>query len=245
MELIYLATFLVVFTAAILSGIAHGGGGYITAPYWLISGMTPAQGATTGDFMGIGMGVSSLIAFRKTDHFPRNKKLTVALTVFTVFSSVIGALILTHVDTGSFKMILAIITLLSIPTLFIDRSKIILSRRYRNLGIGLLLCLLFISSIITSSAFTIFIAVGLSQLFSLSILQSTALRRLIALVQSLVIFPILAFQGNFLPFHALAALLGGSLGSYIGTRIAIKKGEKFAKYALAIGAFIGAIALLI
>lgn len=41
------------------------------------------------------------------------------------------------------------------------------------------------------------------------------------------------------------ALLGGTLGSYIGTKFAIKKGEKFAKYALAIGALIGAITLLV
>jgi uncharacterized membrane protein YfcA len=245
MELIYLATFLVAFISSILSGVAGGGGGYLMAPYWLLSGMTPAQGATTGGFMAIGMGTSSLAAFRKTDHFPRNKKLSIALTVITIIASIIGALTLTHIETSSFKTTLAIITILSIPMLFIDRSKIKLNRRYRNIGIVILILLLLVSSIITSSAFSILIAIGLSQLFNLSILQSTALRRLIGLVQSGVIFTILASQGNFLVFHAVAAIIGGSLGSYIGTRFAIKKGENFAKYALAVGALIGAVALLI
>ena len=215
------------------------------APYWLIAGMTPAQGATTGGFMAIGMGASSLAAFRKTDYFPRNKNLSIALTVITVIASIIGALTLTHIETSSFKTILAVITILSIPMLFIDRSKIKLNKRYRNIGIAMLILLLLVSSIITSSAFSILIAIGLSQLFNLSILQSTALRRLVGLVQSGVIFAILALQGNFLLLHALAAIVGGSIGSYLGTRFAIKKGEKFAKYALAIGAFIGAIALTI
>jgi uncharacterized membrane protein YfcA len=96
-----------------------------------------------------------------------------------------------------------------------------------------------------SSAFSILIAIGLSQLFNLTILQSTALRRLMALMQSGVIFAILAWQGNFLMFHGIAAILGGSIGSYVGTRFAIKKGESFAKYALATGALAGALALLI
>lgn len=245
MELIYLATFLVALISSILSGIAGGGGGYLMAPYWLIAGMTPAQGAATGGFMAVGMGASSLAAFRKTDHFPRNKKLSMALTVITVIASIVGALTLTHIETSSFKAILAIITILSIPMLFLDRSKVKPSKRYRNIGIAMLLLLLFLSSIITSSAFSILIAVGLSQLFSLSLLQSTALRRLIGLVQSSVIFVILALQGNFLLFHAIAAIMGGSLGSYLGTKFAIKKGENFAKYALAAGALIGGIALLI
>lgn len=245
MDFIYLATFLVAFTSSILSGIAGGGGGYLMAPYWLIAGMTPAQGATTGGFMAIGMGASSLAAFHKTDHFPRNKRLSTVLTIITVVASIIGALTLTHIQTSSFKTILAVITVLSIPMLFIDRSRIKLNKRYRNIGIAILILLLLVSSIITSSAFSILIAIGLSQLFNLSILQSTALRRLIGLVQSGVIFTILAPQGNLLVFHAIAAIIGGSIGSYLGTRLAIKKGESFAKYALAVGALIGAIALLI
>ena len=64
MELTYIVTSLVAFTSSILSGIAGGGGGFIVAPYWLLIGMTPVQGATTGAFMAIGMGTSSLAAFR-------------------------------------------------------------------------------------------------------------------------------------------------------------------------------------
>jgi uncharacterized membrane protein YfcA len=245
MEFIYVATFFVALISSILSGIAGGGGGYLMAPYWLLSGMTPAQGATTGGFMAIGMGVSSLAAFRKTDHFPRNKKLSIVLTFITVITSIIGAITLTHIEISSFKTILAIITLLSIPMLFIDRRNIKLTKRHRNIGIALLVLLLLVSSIIASSAFSILIAIGLSQLFNLSILQSTALRRLIGLVQSVVIFVILALQGNLLLIHAVAAIVGGSAGSYLGTKFAIKKGENFAMYALAAGAVIGAVTLLV
>ncbi len=244
MEIIYLATFSVALISSTLSGLAGGGGGYLMAPYWLIAGMTPAQGATTGGFMAIGMGASSLAAFRKTDHLPRNKKLNIVLTIITAVASIIGALTLTQMDTSAFKTILAIITILSIPMLFIDTQDVKLSKKHRNIGIVLLVVLLLVSSIITSSAFSILITIGLTQLFNLSTLQSTALRRLIGTVQSAIIFAVLAPQGNFLLIHASVAIIGGSIGSYLGTKFAIKKGENFAKYALAVGALIGAIALL-
>lgn len=59
-----------------------------------------------------------------------------------------------------------------------------------------------------------------------------------------MVFAILALQGNLLVIHAIAAIVGGGSGSYLGTRLAIKKGEDFAKYALAVCATIGAVALL-
>ncbi len=242
MELI--TTFFVTLAACFLSGIAGGGAGYIMAPYWLIIGMNPAQSATTGGFAATGMGISSLWAFRQADHYPKDKKLTIWLTIITIITSTLGALVLTRIDTDSFKNILAIITLLSIPLLFIDRRKIKLSKGHQRIGIVLLILLFFANSVITSSAFSVLIAVGLSQLFNLTIIETTALRRLIGLAQSTIIFSILAWQGNFIVFHSIAGILGASLGCYIGTRFAIKKGEEFAKYALAVGALVGAVVLI-
>lgn len=245
MELIYFATFVVAFLSSILSGIAGGGGGFIMAPYWLLSGMTPAQGATTGAFMALGMGGSSLAAFRGTGHMPHNKKFTIALVIMTLLTSAIGPFFLQRISVDVFKPILAILTIVSLPLLFISRKDIHISRRNKILGMGLLGVLLLASSFITSSAFSIFIAIVLSQVFRLSVLQSTALRRIIGLIQSAVIFGILLSLGNFLWPHAVAGIIGGSLGSYIGTKLAIKKGEKFAKYALTFGAIISSLALLL
>ena len=245
MELIYFATFVVAFISSILSGIAGGGGGFIMAPYWLLSGMTPAQGATTGAFMALGMGGSSLAAFHGSGHMPRNKKLTITLLIMTLVTSAVGPVFLQHITVDIFKPILAVLTILSLPLLFINRKDIHISRRNQIIGMILLAILLLASSFIASSAFSIFIAIVLSQIFRLSTLQSTALRRLIGIIQSAIIFGILVFLGNFLWPHALAGIIGGSLGSYIGTKLAIKKGEKFAKYALAFGAVVSSLALFL
>lgn len=195
--------------------------------------------------MALGMGGSSLAAFRGTDHMPRDKKLTISLLIITLLASAIGPFFLQYISVNAFKPILAILIIASLPLLFISRKSIHISRQNKIIGMAVLGILLLASSFITSSAFSIFIAVVLSQAFRFTMLQSTALRRIIGLVQSAVIFVVLVSLGNFLWPHALAGIIGGSLGSYIGTKFAIKKGEAFAKYTLALGAVVSSLALFL
>lgn len=208
------------------------------APYWLISGMTPAQGATTGAFMAIGMSGSSIAAFKGTDHMPKDKKLILTLLILTLVSSAIGPFFLEHINTVTFKPILAILTLLSLPMLFIKRENIHIQKRDKAVGIVIMGSLLLASSFITSSAFSILIAITLTRQLNLTILQGTAMRRLMGIIQSVVIFIVLASFGNFIWQHAVAGILGGIVGSNFGTKFAIKRGEKFAKYALCAGAIV-------
>lgn len=246
MELIYIATFFVALLSSLLSGAAGGGGGFIMAPYWLIAGLTPAQGAATGAFMALGMGGSSLAAFKGSGYMPaKSKRFIYAVLFITLAASAIGPFFLNTIQTETFKPILAIFTLVSLPILFFNRKNKVFSRRNQIIGFVLLTLLLLASSFVTSSLFSILIAIVLSQLFDMSILQGTVIRRLIGIIQSLVIFGILISLGNFVWQHALAGILGGIIGSYFGTHFAIKRGENFAKYMLAGGAAISAILLLV
>ena len=221
MDILYITTFFVALISSILSGIAGGGGGFVMAPYWLISSMTPAQGATTGAFMASGMSISSVAAFRKTNHFPKDKKLLIILSVVTFFASILGAIIVPKIDIQAFKYTLAIITISALPLLFIKPNMKHRLSRYRGLGLGLAITLLIIGSVITSSAFSILFALTLMTFFNMSVLQMTALRRLVGVVQSAILFVAFAVQGFFIWQHAIAGFIGGSIGSYIGTRYAI------------------------
>lgn len=129
---------------------------------------------------------------------PRNKKLTAALFVMTLAASAVGPFFLQHISIGTFKPILALLTIISLPLLFMDRKDIRMSRHNQMVGMILLGILLLASSFITSSAFSILIVIVLSQTFQLSTLQSTALRRLIGLAQSAIIFGVLLSLGNLL-----------------------------------------------
>jgi len=245
LDILYIATFFVAFTSSILSGIAGGGGGFIMAPYWLISGMNPAQGATTGAFMATGMSISSIAAFKRTNHLPKNKKLLLILTTTTFLASILGAILIPKIDIHVFRHILAIITIAALPLLFIKPNMQHELNKHSHLGLTLAIILLVIGSIITSSAFSILFALTLMAFFNMSVLQMTALRRSVGVVQSMVLFITFAVQGFFIWQHAVAGFIGGSLGSYIGTKYAINKGEAFAKYALGAMSLIGAIVLLV
>lgn len=246
MELIYIATFFVALISSLLSGAAGGGGGFIMAPYWLLAGLSPAQGATTGAFMALGMGGSSLAAFKGSEHIPRKSRWFIGtLLAMTLVLSMIGPFFLNTIPTETFKPILAIFTLLSLPVLFFDRKNKVFSKRNQIIGFVLLALLLLASSFITSSLFSVLIAIVLSQLFGLSVLQGTVIRRQVGIIQSAVIFIILVSLGNFIWQHALAGFIGGVIGSYAGTRFAIRRGETFAKYMLAGSAAISALLLLI
>ena len=245
MELLYLATFFVALISSIFSAIAGGGGGFIMSPYWLLAGLSPAQGATAGSFTAIGMGVSSTAAFRTSGHLPQDTKLVVFLSIISIVASFVGALTLPKIDLSLFTNTLAWITIAALPLLFIKRRNTHRFREHRNAGIILLALLFFVSSIIMSSVFSILIVLVMMSFLDLSVLKMTALRRLVTLSQSIVLFSFLTLQGFFVWQHALAGLIGGSIGSYLGTKFAISKGEKFARWALAIGAFVGAVALLV
>lgn len=239
------ATLLVAFLSSILSGLAGSGGSFIMAPYWLLIGLTPAQGATSGAFMALGLGGGSLAAFKGSRYMPKNKRVIIILLIITIIASAVGPFFLNRISTDSFKPVLAAVTLLSLPLLFIPRSSIKLGKHGQLFGWAFLTLTLLASSFITSSAFSILLAVLLLQVFNFSVLQSTVVRRMIGLIQSAVIFIILTSLGNFIWQHAIAGLFGGIAGSYLGTKIAITKGETFAKWALAISAIIGIVAMLL
>lgn len=228
-----------------LSGMAGGGGAFITAPYWLIIGLSPAQGAAVGSLLGLGLNTSSTAAFRNTEHFPTDKRLTAILASIAFIASIVGAFVLPHIDTGSFKILLAILTFAALPLLFIDRKWLRLHRHKQRWGIVIVALPLIAACIIPGSAFYVLVSIALSTVFTMSILQTMVIKRFIGIVQTSVLFVLLAAQGFFTVSYGIAALAGGIIGSYIGTKFAIRKGERFAKYALAAVGFVSATLLLL
>lgn len=245
MDVLLPLTFVVALLSSILSGMAGVGGGLIMQPYWLLIGLSPAQAVANSSFMGLGIGVGSLTAFRKTKYLPGHKKLVIILASITVIASIIGAMIVPYFETNSFKPLLAVITMLAIPLLFINKKKLVASRTNQRIGIILFSILIVAGSITFSSTFWILIAIMLPTLFSLTILQSTVIRRIMGIIQAIILFGLLTISGNFVWGYAVAGILGAFIGSYIGTRVAISKGDEFARYALALMSLVGAVALLV
>ncbi len=77
------------------------------------------------------------------------------------------------------------------------------------------------------------------------LLMANATKLLIVTSYNLVAVAILAYHGKVLWHYTPALVVGGCLGSYVSCHLAIKKGEKFAKYLLLIAVVMSAVKLVV
>lgn len=82
-------------------------------------------------------------------------------------------------------------------------------------------------------------------LFGLTALEANATKRVAQAVQSVLMFVLLFFQGFIVVGHGVATLLGSFIGTHIGSKLAIKKGDQFIKYALAVMMAISGVVLIV
>lgn len=195
--------------------------------------------------MATGMSLSSVATFRKSGHIPKDKKLFYTLATVTFFASILGVFIVPKIDVEAFKIILAIVTICALPLLFVNPSTKYNLKKYKTTGLVLASLLMAIGSIIISGAFSILFTLTLVAFYGMTVLQTTALKRILFFVQSAVLLLGFTLQGFLIIQHALAGFVGGILGAYIGTKFAVRKGESFAKYALATMSLLGALVLLV
>lgn len=244
MDILLPVTFIVAFLSSIISGMSGGGGGFIMTPYYLLIGLTPQQIVAGASVASLGLGSSSLMAMRGKGLI--EKRFLWPLAIVTVLFTILAMFVLPRIQSGMFEIAIGILLILLAPTLFINKSSMQPGERSRKsivAGYIIYAIILFASSLGSGLATLLFLP--LMFLMGLSTLQSNALRRALMLVQALVAFCIVLPQGYIVWGYALAGLVGCYIGGFIGTKIALKKGEKFVKYGLAGIMIISGLVLLI
>jgi len=244
MDILILVTFIVAFLSSILSGMSGGGGGFIMTPYYLLIGLTPQQIVAGASVASLGLGSSSLVAMRGKQLI--DKRFLWPLTGLTVLFTILAMLVLPRIQSGFFEVVIGVLLIALAPTLFIKRASMQPGERSRRsivIGYVTYATILFASSLGSGLATLLFLPLML--LMGLSALQSNALRRVLMLFQAGVAFCIVLPQGYIVWSYALAALAGCYLGGFIGTKVALKQGEKFVKYGLAGIMVVSGIVLLV
>ena len=242
--LLLVATFFVALLSSILSGIASGGGGFIMGPWELMIGFSPAQMIATGSVGGSSIGLGSLMAMRR-NQVRVNHKLVYILGVSAAITSFIASYIVPHISPDLFKGLTALLTICSLPLFFSRHHRLMAGERNRAsrvMGYCIVSLLLFGCAVVFSSLFGLLLAIALPFFFGTSTMESTAIRRVLLLTQSVILVTMMF--GHILWPFTIATTLGGYIGSYIGTHIAIRQGEVFARRALAIGAILSTVSLL-
>jgi uncharacterized membrane protein YfcA len=244
MDILILVTFIVAFLSSIVSGMSGGGGGFVMTPYFLLIGLTPQQIVAGASVASLGLGGSSLIAMRGRQLFDR--RFLLPLAVLTVIATILAMLVLPKVESGVFETAIGILLIALSPTLFIKKQSLQPGERTKKSiawGYSVYAVILFASSLGGGLATLLFLP--LMFLMGLSALKANALRRVLMVIQATVAFCIVLPQGYIIWSYTLASLLGCYIGGFIGTKIALKKGDTFVKYGLAAVMVVSGLILLV
>lgn len=243
MELVGL-TFIICLLSSVMSGMGGGGGGFITMPYFLFIGLAPANAIATSKLGSIGTTAGSMVAFHGKGYV--NKKLVYPFMAITLVASLLSAWLIPKINPAFFEDIIAITLLALIPTLFIKKAAFQPGERSQPFiiaGFILYAVFTFLQTLLGAGLGSMLVII-LMFLFGLGALEANATKRVAQAVQAILLFVLLAFQGLIMWTHGVAALIGSTIGCHIGSRVAIKRGETFVKYMLAIVMLTSGIALL-
>ncbi len=234
------------FFAAILSGIAGGGGGFIMTPLLILLGLSPAQAVSTGKFNGLAVTVGSLSGLRGYEG--RVSKLRIAAIMALAFAVGLTApFIIKSFESRSYRIALGIILLLMIP--------VMLSRKFgvkprqpsaikKTFGGILLTISLFLQGIFSGGLGSL-VSIVLMGMLGLNAREANITKRWSQLVlNTTIIFGVLG--AGLIVWQVVAvAIFAGGAGSYIGGRLAIKKGDAFIVNVMLILILVSGLALII
>lgn len=245
LDWLVLLTFVVSLGTSILSGLSGGGGGFITTPYYIFIGLSPQEAVATGKMGAVGVSAGSVAAFNGKG-LVRKKYLGVFLAI-TITCALIAAWLMPKIDASIFQAIIGWTLIVLSPTLFIDSKKLAFGERAKKwiwLGFVLYVVVSFGQTMMGAGIGTLIVLVLIS-FFGMGALEASATKRVTQLSQAIILFILLFVQGLVVLSHGLATMVGALVGGYIGSKFAIKKGEKFIRVMLAITMVVSGVVVLL
>jgi uncharacterized membrane protein YfcA len=238
-------TFLVGIAASIVSGMAGGGGGLISAPFFILIGLPPQVAVATTKFGALGLTLGSLAKFRKTEHV--RKEHVMYLSVLSIIAALIGSQLLLTTSDALVEKLVGTMMLAAIPFLLMREmgmTRTEPSRLWQAAGYVLYFIILVVQAAFGAGVGMTLMIVMMG-LMGFTALEASATRRIPGFLLAAVALGVYMFSDVVYYSHGLAMLAGMAIGGYIGTHIAIKKGNQFVKVVFAIIVGVLGIKLLI
>jgi uncharacterized membrane protein YfcA len=239
----YIFIAIVGFVSGIVSGITGGGGAMLMIPAFIFTGLPPQAAVATAKLSGLGGDFGGLSGFLRSGHI--RKDIVKVMIPVAVIVGLITPLVFAAVESKGFQIALAIFMILMLPTLFIKKKTLKRpTHKHKTVGYFLYTGVLFLQGIFSGGVGSLAVYV-LTLLFGTSKLETMATRRVIVAVLSPISLAAL-FVGGFLNIGlGIAGLIPVFIGTYIGTKIVLKRGETFVSVVMAITILISSAILLI
>lgn len=238
----YVFIVIVGFVSGIVSGISGGGGAMLMIPAFIFAGLPPQVAVATAKLSGLGGDFGGLSGFLRSGHI--RKDIIKVMLPIAVMVGLVTPLVFAAVESRGFQIALAVFMILMLPTLFIKKLPKRPTHRRRSVGYVLYACVLFLQGIFSGGVGSLAVYV-LTLLFGTTKLETMATRRVIVAVMSPIALIALIAAGFVDIGFGLAGLLPAFIGTYIGTKIVLKRGEMFVTVALAATILVSSVALLV
>lgn len=234
--------FLVGFLAGMINAVS-GGGSIITLPMLILMGL-PAGLANGTNRIGVFFqSLSSFIAYREKY---KEFKLSLIFGLLTIPGAIAGALISISLSNALYEKILAAVIILIgvylvLPNKQLEETESVV--KFNVLNVAILLLIGFYGGFMQVGVGFIILAF-LQGVMKMDLMRANSHKVFMAFaftVPSLTIF-ILAGEVHYL--NGLILAVGTSLGAWISSKMAIKKGEKFIKFFLVLSVILVSLKLL-
>jgi hypothetical protein len=228
-------TFGIGIVASIVSGIAGGGGGMLVAPLFILLGWPAQVAIATAKVGGVGVTIGSLLKFRGTGYI--QKKYVLPLAALAMIAGVIGSYLLLYISEEVATKLVGLMMLAALPFFFLKKDIGLVRASTTPLKVGVGYTLFFIVLVLQaafSGGIGMLLPLIMASLFGLTMLESAATRRVAGLIGAATGISIFALNDVIAYDHGIALFFGTVIGGWIGTHIAIKKGNGFVKGALSV-----------
>lgn len=225
---------IIVFSISLFAGFMGGqvgGGGLLTLPVLLLIGLNPLIALGTNRFSGVFVNLGGFLGFRKKHKLKRTHFFTIG--IIAIIGGFFGGLIVFILPIDQLllkKIILSVLFLLAL-LMYLKKDLGVIEGvfSFSKKKYFIMLCLLFLVAIyggvLGAGTATLFAAVFVFN--KQSYLQSMAYSLYLAFCVSLVSLMIFWFHNSIDYYYGTLQAVSGLIGSYYGSKFAIKKGNKW------------------
>lgn len=234
------------FGAMILSGISGGGGGFIMTPLAIFLGLAPAQAISSSKFNGLAGTIGSLTGLRKYKSSVSKRRIA-AIMVLAFLVGLLVPFVIKSFESRWYRLTLGIILLLMIPVMIYRKIGIkphVPSRAQKAGGTVLLTASLFLQGSFSGGLGSL-VNVVLMGMLGMTANEAHIVKRCSQFVLNItIIFGVMGAKLIVWPV-ALVGIIVSFAGTFIGSHIAVKKGDKLAVNVLLLMMCISALVLIV
>ena len=233
--------------AAGFINVNAGGGSFLTIPMLIFMGLPPAVANGTNRVALTFASMISVHNFKRKGFF--EWKLSLSLGIPMTAGAIIGSLISINLPEKLYTTILAVMILIVIaiiivnPQRFIKKNLVKPTLKTRVAG-AVIFFILGIYAGVIQAGVGFLIITSLIFLTGYNLVKINSMKVLIAMIYMVATLAVFIISGNVNWLYALILSVGNGTGAYLGTRFAVKHGDKWIRIIMIIAALIMALRLL-